>query len=90
VNIFLLQIYFYAETKFFPVQTQTNFDILASAGVSFLKVSEQIIGGSKAALKQFPWQIYLDVDDAWLCGGSMILADWAMTAAHCVYGLVLN
>jgi len=51
-----------------------------------LKASEQIIGGSKASLKQFPWQIYVYIDDSWLCGGSLILADWVLTAAHCVDG----
>ncbi|CAB3382533.1 Hypothetical predicted protein [Cloeon dipterum] len=42
-----------------------------------------IVGGSLATLGQFPWQAFLSIDNAWLCGGSLILADWVLTAAHC-------
>jgi len=54
-----------------------------------LKSASQIVGGSKTAQKQFPWQIYLKVDEAWLCGGSVISANWVLTAAHCVLGFLI-
>ncbi|XP_065348586.1 transmembrane protease serine 9-like [Cloeon dipterum] len=44
-----------------------------------------IVGGSLASLGDFPWQAFLLIDNTWLCGGSLILADWVLTAAHC-YG----
>ncbi|XP_059473973.1 chymotrypsin BI-like [Neocloeon triangulifer] len=46
-------------------------------------VDKQIVGGSLATLGQFPWQTLLYIDKAWLCGGSLILSEWVMTAAHC-------
>jgi secreted trypsin-like serine protease len=57
--------------------------------MSWAKTSSQIIGGAAAVQKQFPWQILLIVDRSWLCGGSLIIANWVMTAAHCVKGCVL-
>jgi secreted trypsin-like serine protease len=59
-----------------------------SAGVSYLKVASQIIGGVAAAQTQFPWQIYVYMDNSWLCGGSLIAANWVLTAGHCVKGYI--
>ncbi|XP_059482858.1 brachyurin-like [Neocloeon triangulifer] len=56
------------------------------AGVSFQNVTRMITGGTKAGQKMFPWVFFLIVDNAWLCGGSLISSDWGMTAAHCVDG----
>jgi secreted trypsin-like serine protease len=50
------------------------------------KIRSQIVGGAAAEQKQFPWQVYLIADDSWLCGGSLIVTNWVLTAAHCVYG----
>jgi secreted trypsin-like serine protease len=61
---------------------------LESAGESWVKTSSQIIGGAAAVQKQFPWQMLLIVDRSWLCGGSLITANWVLTAAHCVKGCV--
>lgn len=57
-----------------------------SAGLSYLKVAGQIIGGAAAVQTQFPWQIYMYMDNSWICGGSLIAANWVLTAAHCVKG----
>jgi secreted trypsin-like serine protease len=46
-------------------------------------INKQIIGGENATLGQFPWQVVMMIDDAWMCGGSLILRNWVMTAAHC-------
>jgi secreted trypsin-like serine protease len=52
---------------------------LAKSGV----INKQIIGGENATLGQFPWQAVMTIDDAWMCGGSLILSNWVLTAAHC-------
>jgi secreted trypsin-like serine protease len=52
---------------------------LAKSGV----INKQIIGGENATLGQFPWQVVMTIDDAWMCGGSLILSNWVLTAAHC-------
>jgi secreted trypsin-like serine protease len=45
--------------------------------------ANRITGGNTAARGQFPWQIALIIDYAWFCGGSLISAQWVLTAAHC-------
>jgi secreted trypsin-like serine protease len=49
-----------------------------------VSISPLIVGGSDATLGQFPWQVYLHIDQTWVCGGSLILANWVLTAGHCV------
>jgi secreted trypsin-like serine protease len=63
--------------------------LAVSAGATKVKVGKQIIGGAAAVEKQFPWQTFLIGDDSWLCGGSLIVANWVLTAAHCVDGYKL-
>jgi len=46
-------------------------------------LAKQIVGGSEAALGQFPWQAWLDIDKTYLCGGSLIVENWILTACHC-------
>jgi secreted trypsin-like serine protease len=48
-------------------------------------IKKQIIGGAAAERGQFPWQVSIHTDNAWLCGGSLIMNNWVVTAAHCVY-----
>jgi secreted trypsin-like serine protease len=43
------------------------------------------VGGAAATRGQFPWQVAIHIDSAYLCGGSLILNDWVLTAAHCTY-----
>ncbi|XP_073841318.1 uncharacterized protein [Musca autumnalis] len=46
----------------------------------------RIIGGKSINIEQVPWQIALYDDGYFICGGSLISADWVLTAAHCVKG----
>jgi secreted trypsin-like serine protease len=52
--------------------------------VSDLLISPFIVNGTEAALGQFPWQVYLVYDNSYACGGSLILPNWVLTAAHCI------
>ncbi|OCT93741.1 hypothetical protein XELAEV_18011411mg, partial [Xenopus laevis] len=46
----------------------------------------RIVGGNSASIGEWPWQVNLQYDASSLCGGSIIAANWIVTAAHCVDG----
>lgn len=51
------------------------------------QLEPRIIGGSSAAVKQFPYQVSLRNKEAGLhfCGGSIINRRFILTAAHCFF-----
>lgn len=49
----------------------------------------RIVGGATATPKSWPWQamlMYQRENGEWrqFCGGSLVLHEWVLTAAHCV------
>ncbi|CAH2219068.1 transmembrane protease serine 3 [Pelobates cultripes] len=54
---------------------------------SYTPLSTRIVGGNSSAEGQWPWQASLTFQGIHLCGGSLITAQWVVTAAHCVYDL---
>ncbi|KAI4504482.1 hypothetical protein M0802_000032 [Mischocyttarus mexicanus] len=51
---------------------------------SFAEPPERIVGGSRAAVGEFPYQVSIRVYNQHTCGGSIISSRHILTAAHCV------
>jgi secreted trypsin-like serine protease len=53
-------------------------------------VDPRVIGGTRAHIEDYPWQVMLIIGDApdpvrqGFCGGTLIRAQWVLTAAHCM------
>jgi len=63
--------------------------ILLCLAVSVALVAgESVIGGSNAANGAWPWQLSQRNGASHSCGASLIRANWALSAAHCVGGAV--
>lgn len=50
----------------------------------------RIIGGYNAQQGQFPYQIALQVNGRFSCGGTIIAQNYVLTAAHCVTRGITN
>jgi len=63
--------------------------LLLTTPLSAEKVSYRIVGGQEADKGAWPWMIVqisqdaVSSNDAQTCGGTLIHADWILTAAHC-------
>jgi secreted trypsin-like serine protease len=50
----------------------------------------KIVGGEAAGTATWGWAVSISIDNAYLCGGSIISQLWIVTAAHCVTGYSAN
>ena len=48
--------------------------------------ANKIVGGQRAMIGDWGWQIGLKSLGRFICGGSLINSQWVVTAAHCVKG----
>ncbi|KAG8522290.1 Transmembrane protease serine 4 [Galemys pyrenaicus] len=43
----------------------------------------RVVGGEKASVDSWPWQVSIQYDKQHICGGSILDSQWILTAAHC-------
>ncbi|XP_068083872.1 trypsin-1-like [Anabrus simplex] len=48
------------------------------------RLDGKIVGGSAASIRDFPYQLSLQLRGRHICGAAIISENWALTAAHCV------
>lgn len=72
--------------SFIAIKFQFNSDVSGSGSQGSVEdESTRIVGGSPASDGQAPYQVSLqDGAGRHFCGGSIISANWIVTAAHCL------
>uniref|UniRef100_A0A1L8EG64 Putative chymotrypsin-1 n=1 Tax=Haematobia irritans TaxID=7368 RepID=A0A1L8EG64_HAEIR len=58
--------------------------LVMTAAVTQAGPTSRILGGNDAETAQFPHSVSIRVDDAHVCGGSIISENYVITAGHCV------
>ncbi|XP_004688887.2 PREDICTED: transmembrane protease serine 4 [Condylura cristata] len=43
----------------------------------------RVVGGEKASVDSWPWQVSIQYNKQHICGGSILDSHWILTAAHC-------
>uniref|UniRef100_A0A8C2TKS8 Transmembrane serine protease 13 n=1 Tax=Coturnix japonica TaxID=93934 RepID=A0A8C2TKS8_COTJA len=49
------------------------------------RISGRIIGGKETSVSKWPWQVSVQYGPVHICGGTIIDAQWVLTAAHCFF-----
>lgn len=53
-------------------------------------MDSRIVGGTIADRKDWPFIVSVNFRGSHFCGGSIITAEWVLSAAHCLYEYVLD
>ncbi|RYZ38389.1 MAG: trypsin-like serine protease [Myxococcaceae bacterium] len=59
---------------------------LTADNVGVGEVAQEIVGGTAAAITDFPWQASLRNGGSHFCGGAILGQWYVLTAQHCVFG----
>ena len=51
-----------------------------------VNLNDKIVGGEMATIGDWGWQVAMNRNGKFICGGSLINRQWILTAAHCVHG----
>ncbi|XP_026481361.1 trypsin-7-like [Ctenocephalides felis] len=46
---------------------------------------DRIVGGTNVSIKDYGWQVSVELLKVHFCGGSIIAKQWVLTAAHCFF-----
>ncbi|KAJ8918093.1 hypothetical protein NQ315_011550 [Exocentrus adspersus] len=57
---------------------------IAIIGVQAFFIDSRIIGGHEVNITEYPYQVRLDLQGKYRCGGSIISRTWIITAAQCI------
>ncbi|XP_034948279.1 polyserase-2-like [Chelonus insularis] len=66
------------------IKQQTGIFSVESQAFQELKRVRRVIGGERAVIEDFPYQVSIQVSKHHVCGGSIIAKKWVITAAHCI------
>lgn len=57
---------------------------LIGAPRSIPHLDDRIVGGIGVRIEEYPYQVSIEFYRIHICGGSIISANWILTAGHCV------
>lgn len=66
-----------------PTPIWELFSFLLPSFFSVVFANSEIVGGNDAQIGSYPYQVGLEVDGEFYCGGSIISDMYIVTAAHC-------